>query len=118
MRVSLRSKPKTVTDRVEAAAEQVVEFARSVPERLDTSRKRALAVAGGAASAAAGFIFWRSRQDEGPSVHADPARTPWKATPPPPSPAATEPATPKPAAKKPVTSTKVAATNASGSRSK
>src|SRR5687768_14639851 len=86
MRLALRPKPETLADRAEAAAGDVIEFARSLPERLDSSRKRALAVAGGAAGAAAGFVFWRSRHSEdGPSVHHDPAKppTPWKATPPP-----------------------------------
>ena len=85
MRLALRPKPETLAERAEAAAGDVIEFARSLPERLDSSRKRALAVAGGAAGAAAGFVFWRSRHDdEGPSVHHDPAKppTPWKTTPP------------------------------------
>jgi hypothetical protein len=84
MRVPFQSKPKSVVDRAEAAFGDVVEFARSVPERLNGPRERAIAVAGAVAGVAAGLAFWRSRGDEGPSVHHDPARppTPWKAKPP------------------------------------
>lgn len=103
MRLALRPKPKTLAERAEAAGVDALEFVRSVPERLDTSRKRALAVAGGAVGAAAGLAFWRSRSDDGPSVHSDPAK----------------PATPASnAKKKSAKSTKAAATNAAGSRSK
>jgi len=84
MRVPFQSKPKTMVDRAEAAVGDVVEFARSVPERLDEPRERALAVLGAVAGVAAGLVFWRARGDRGPSLHHDPARppTPWKARPP------------------------------------
>ena len=80
MRFPLRAQPKTLTGQAGAAIGDVVSFARSVPGRLDSGRAKALAVAGGAASAAAGFAFWRSRHDERPSVHRDPAKppAPWK----------------------------------------
>lgn len=84
MKLPFQQRPKTLTDRLEAARDDVGKFARSIPERLETSRKQALAVAGAATGAAAGFAFWRSRHDRGPSVHQDPAEppTPWKAQPP------------------------------------
>ena len=87
MKLPFQSKPTTLTGRLEAARDDAVELVRSVPERLESSRKQALAVAGAATGAAAGFAFWRSRQDDGPSVHRDPAQpaTPWKTTPPPPT---------------------------------
>jgi hypothetical protein len=80
MRLAVRPKPRTVTNRAEEARDWAVARAREVPEVLDTSRKRALAVAGAAASFAAGFAFGRSRHEETPSVHEDPAKppTPWK----------------------------------------
>ena len=124
MKLPFQPRPKTLTDRAQAVADDAVKFVRSVPDRLESGRDRALAVAGAAAGVAAGLAFWRSRkeeEEEGPSVHHDPAqvRTPWK-TPPPTAPS-TEPATSEPTAeatKKPVTSSKAAATNAAGSRSK
>ena len=81
MRVPLKPRPKTIADRVEGAAGDVAEFVRSIPEHLDTSRRRALAVAGAATGAAAGFAFWRAKHDDGPSVHSDPAKpAPWRMT--------------------------------------
>lgn len=90
-----RAKPKTFTDRVKAGgrvAGQAVkaagtagtEVARTVRDRADrvrtdaprvveSGRKRALAVAGAAAGAAGAFAFWRSRRDERPPTHTDPA---------------------------------------------
>ena len=84
MRLPFQSKPKSVVDRAEAAVGDAVEFARSVPERLDRPRERAVVVVGAIAGVAAGLAFWRSRSDHEPSVHHDPARppTPWKARPP------------------------------------
>jgi hypothetical protein len=105
MKLPFQPKPKTLIDRLEAARDDTVKLVRSVPERLDTSRKQALAVAGAATGAAAGFAFWRSRRNGGPTVHQDPAqpRTPWKMEPP---------------SAKPVTDTKAAAASAAGTRSK
>ena len=119
MRLPFQSQQKSVTDRAQAAAGDAVEFARSIPERLEGGRERALAVVGAAAGVAAGLAFWRSRSDQGPSVHHDPAqtRTPWK-TPPPSNGSNGEPQTPQVAGEKPVTSAKQAAENAAGSRSK
>ena len=90
-----RSKPKTFTDRVKAggsiAGEAVkaagtagTEVARTVRDRadrvrkdapgvLESGRKRALAAAGAAAGAAGAFAFWRSRRDDRPPTHTDPA---------------------------------------------
>ena len=84
MRLPFQSKPKSVVDRAQAVAGDAVEFVRSVPERLDGPRERAVAVVGAVAGVAAGLAFWRSRSDHEPSVHHDPARppTPWKAQPP------------------------------------
>ena len=84
MRLPFQSKPKSVVDRAEATVGGAVEFARSVPERLEGARGRAIAAAGGVAGVAAGLAFWRSRSSQEPSVHHDPARppTPWKAQPP------------------------------------
>jgi hypothetical protein len=88
MRIPLRSQPKSPRQRAEAVAEDAADFVRSLPGRLDTSRKRALAVAGGAATFAAGFAFGRARGDDGPSVHSDPAKpAPWRMTPSPQVPA-------------------------------
>jgi hypothetical protein len=119
MRLPFQSQQKSLTDRAQAAAGDAVEFARSIPQRLEGGRERALAVAGAAASVAAGLAFWRSRKDQGPSVHHDPAqtRTPWK-TPPPSNGSDGERQTPQVAGTKPVTSVKEAAENAAGSRSK
>ena len=115
-----KPEPKSLTDRAKSAAGDTVEFARSIPGRLEGGRERALAVAGVAAGVAAGLAFWRSRTNNKPSVHDDPAQmpTPWKTAPP----GEGEPAAKEPAAsaetKKPVTSTKDAAESAAGSRSK
>jgi hypothetical protein len=120
MRLPFQSKPKSLVDRARSAADDVAGFARSVPERLEGGRERALAVAGAAAGVAAGLAFWRSRKDNEPSIHADPAQmpTPWKADPP----ADGESAAKQPAASaesgKPVASSKGAAESAAGSRSK
>ena len=98
-----QAKPKSLADRLKHDAGELV---RSVPERLESSRKQALAVAGAATGAAAGFAFWRSQRNGGPTVHQDPAqpRAPWKMEP--------------QSGKRPVTDTKAAATDAAGSRSK
>lgn len=87
MKLPFQSKPKTLTARLESARDDAIELVRSVPDRLESSRKQALAVAGAATGAAAGFAFWRSHRDDRPSVHQDPARpaTPWKTAPPPPA---------------------------------
>ena len=108
-----------MADRAQAAAGDAVDFARSVPERLEGGRDRALAVAGAAAGVAAGLAFWRSRTDREPSVHDDPAQmpTPWKTAPPADGPAAKKPAA-SAATKKPVASSKDAAESAAGTRSK
>lgn len=90
-----RSKPKTLTDRVKAggaiatdAAQAVgtfgAEAARTVRDRavharrdpksaIDDGRKRALGIAGAAAGAAGAFAFWRSKRDDRPPTHVDPA---------------------------------------------
>lgn len=90
-----RSKPKTFTDRVKAggsiAGEAVkaagtagAEVARTARDRadrvrkdapgvLESGRKRALAAAGAVAGAAGAFAFWRSRRDDRPPTHTDPA---------------------------------------------
>jgi hypothetical protein len=104
MKLALRPKPQTVADRAEALGAEALDFVRSLPQRLDTDRKRALAAAGGVASAAAGFAFWRARQDDAPAVHPDSKPTASQAQPPP--------------TKKPVTSSKAAAARAAGTRSK
>lgn len=119
MRLPFQPQQKSLTDRAQAAAGDAVEFARSIPQRLEGGRERALAVAGAATGAAAGFAFWRSRTEKTPSVHHDPAqtRTPWK-TPPPSNGSGEEPKTPQGSGTKPVTSAKEAAENAAGSRSK
>lgn len=98
-----QSKPQTLVERVKT---QAVDLVRSAPQRLETSRKNALAVAGAATGAAAGFAFWRSQRNGGPTVHQDPAqtRTPWKMD--------------SPSGQNPVTDTKAAAADAAGSRSK
>jgi hypothetical protein len=97
-----QSKSKSLADRLKADGRDLV---RSIPERLESSRKQALAVAGAATGAAAGFAFWRSQRNGGPTVHQDPAQphAPWKM---------------KPQSKKPVTDSKAAAASASGTRSK
>jgi hypothetical protein len=112
MRLPFQSKPKTFADRAQAAAGDVAEFARSIPKRLDDSRERAFAVAGAAGGLAAALAFWRSRSDNDPSVHHDPAKpaTPWKTQPPGQRPPET--------GSKPVTSTNDAAASAAGARSK
>jgi hypothetical protein len=81
MRLPFQSKPKSLADRAQAAVGDAADLARSIPERLEGGRERALAVAGAAAGVAAGLAFWRSRADHGPSAHQDPAKpaTPWKA---------------------------------------
>jgi hypothetical protein len=144
-----KSTPQTLKDRAKGVAKDGVEMVRTTRDEtvslarrgerfLSSSRSRALAVAGAATGAAAGFAFWRSRKDEGPSVHHDPAQPGAPATPqsPPeasgapemPSATASE-ATPsagspnvksksKSRSKQPVTDTKAAASNAAGSRSK
>jgi hypothetical protein len=120
MKLPFQSKPKSVADRAQAVAGDAVDFARSIPERLEGGRERALAVAGAAAGVAAGLAFWRSRSDNEPSVHEDPAQmpTPWKTAPPGNGGSAAK----KPAAsaetRKPVTSSKDAADSAAGARSK
>ena len=102
MKLRFQSKPKSLANRADAAVGDFVDFARSVPERLDGPRERALAVVGAVAGVAAGLAFWRSRTDHGPSVHHDPARppTPWKSRPPTQRPPerSDEPATDTPAA--------------------
>lgn len=117
-KLPFQSRPKTRTDRLSEARDQLgaraasarddgLSLVRSVPGRVESSRKQALAVAGAATGAAAGFAFWRSQRDQGPSVHQDPAqpKTPLKAEPPPPT-------------KATATDTKVAAADAAGTRSK
>ena len=139
--------PRTLKDRAEGVAKDGVEMVRTTRDGavslarrgerlLSSSRSRALTVVGAATGAAAGFAFWRSRKDEGPSVHHDPAQPGAPATPPhatgapgaPGMPSATASgATPsagspnvksKSRSKQPVTDTKAAASNAAGSRSK
>ena len=97
-----QSRPKSLVDRLKADGRDLV---RNIPDRLESSRKNALAVAGAATGAAAGFAFWRSQRNGGPTVHQDPAqpRTPWKM---------------KPQSKERVTESKAAAASASGTRSK
>jgi hypothetical protein len=120
MRLPFQSKPKSLADRAQAAAGDTVDFARSIPNRLEGGRERTLGVAGAAAGVAAGLAFWRSRSGSKPSAHEDHAQmpTPWKTAPP----ANGGSAAKKPAAsaetKKPVTSSKDAADSAAGSRSK
>jgi hypothetical protein len=111
MRLPFHSKPTSLADRAQVAAGDAVDFARSIPERLEGGRERALAVVGAAAGVAAGLAFWRSRSDSEPSADDDPAQmpTPWKTAP---------PDNGGSAATKPVTSTKDAAESAAGSRSK
>jgi hypothetical protein len=82
MRVPFTPKPKTLADRAKVVADDAIEFARSVPERIAEPRERALAVVGAVAGVAAGLAFWRSRSDNDPSVHHDPAPAPWKMAPP------------------------------------
>ena len=142
-----KSTPQTLKDRAKGVAKDGVEMVRTTRDEavslarrgerfLSSSRSRALAVAGAATGAAAGFAFWRSRKDEGPSVHHDPAQPGAPATPQsspkapgtPETPSATASgATPsagspnvksKSRSKQPVTDTKAAASNAAGSRSK
>lgn len=81
-----RPKPQTLKDRAELVAKAAGEtaktardtaasIAREASSQVESSRNRALAVAGGAAGIAAGVVFWRSRRDDdSPSVHADPAQ--------------------------------------------
>jgi hypothetical protein len=104
MRFPFQSKPKTLAERAQVAAGDLVDFARSIPKRLDDSRERAFALAGAAGGLVAGVAFLRSRSNDS-SAHEDLAQAPapWK-TPPP--------------AKKPVTSTADAAESAAGARSK
>jgi len=98
-----RSKPKTLTDRVRTAGsaagevgraaghvtratggvavegvrtarDRAVSLATRSPAHVSNTRNRALAAAGAAGAAAGAVAFWRSRQDEEPSVHFDPAQ--------------------------------------------
>jgi hypothetical protein len=120
MKLPFQSKPQSVADRAQSAAADAVEFARSVPDRLEGSRERALAVVGAAAGVAAGLAFWRSRTNNEPSVHDDPAQmpTPWKTAPPGDGGSAAKKPVASAETKKPVTSSKEAADSAAGSRSK
>ncbi len=120
MKLPFQSKPKSVADRAQAVAGDAVDFARSIPERLEGGRERAMAVAGAAAGVAAGLAFWRSRSDNEPSVHEDPAQmpTPWKTAPPGNGGSAAKKTAASAETKKPVTSSKDAADSAAGSRSK
>jgi hypothetical protein len=120
MKLPFQSKSKSLADRAQDAAGDAVDFARSIPDRLEGGRERALAVAGAAAGVAAGLAFWRSRSDKEPSVHEDAAQmpTPWKTAPPGDGgSAAKQPAT-SAETKQPVASSKDAAESAPGSRSK
>jgi hypothetical protein len=115
MRLPFHSKSESLADRAQAlagdAAHEARKIVRSLPRRLEGGRERALAVAGAATAAAAGLVFWRSRRDEAPSVHHDPARirTPWKTAP---------PRVDKPPAAEPVAGAQAAAPNAAEVRSK
>ena len=131
MKLPFQSKPKTLADRAEAVRDDALDFVRGIPARLNTSSRRALTIAGGATGAAAGFAFWRSQRDSGPSIHQDPAKpkAAWKVEPPPPVNGASEaeaevpkgekPAPdPRPPAKKRATGTKSTAGDAAGTRTK
>jgi hypothetical protein len=120
MKLPFQSQPKSLVDRAQSAAEDAVDFARSIPDRLESSRERALAVVGAAAGVAAGLAFWRSRSNNEPSVHEDPAQmpTPWKTAPPGNGDSAAKEPDASAGTKKPVTSAKEAADRAAGSRSK
>lgn len=128
MKLPFQSKPKTLAERVKKDG---LELVRSLPARLESSRKRALAVAGAATGAAAGFAFWRSQRDGGPSIHQDPAqpKAPWKVEPPPPVNGASEAEVaaakgekpepgPRPPAKKRTTGTKATAGGTAKTRAK